>query len=166
MYRQQRLLPIDIEGLYMKNTVFLLILAVLVYSVYYENGISTLASPASSQTSTSSQSSDRALQSAYSNRQSNLQVRGQGVVSRILPDDLEGSRHQRFILQLSTGQTLLIAHNIDLAPRIAGLNTGDTVMFYGEYEWNTKGGVIHWTHHDPDNRHVGGWLQHSGRTYQ
>ena len=67
---------------------------------------------------------------------------------------------------MSNGQTLLVAHNIDLAPRIEGLRTGDTVEFYGEYEWNPKGGVIHWTHHAPNNDHVGGWLRHAGRTYQ
>jgi hypothetical protein len=60
----------------------------------------------------------------------------------------------------------LIAHNIDLAPRVAQLNTGGTILFYGEYEWNEKGGVIHWTHHDPDNRHINGWLKHGGKTYQ
>jgi len=109
---------------------------------------------------------EAALHLAYKNRQSDLQVHGQGTVSRLLPDDLEGSRHQKFILKLDSGQALLIAHNIDLAPRIDGLRAGDTVEFYGEYEWNPKGGVIHWTHHDPDLVHAGGWLKHKGHTYQ
>ena len=94
------------------------------------------------------------------------QVSGSGKVVRILSDDNEGSRHQRFILGLSSGQTLLVAHNIDLAPRISSLQTGDTVKFYGEYETNSQGGVIHWTHHDPQGRHVAGWLEHEGRRYQ
>lgn len=94
------------------------------------------------------------------------QTRGSGVVTRVLADDRDGSRHQRFILEVGAGRTLLIAHNIDLAPRVAGLEVGDTVEFYGEYEWNDKGGVIHWTHHDPNGRHVDGWLRHRGRTYQ
>ncbi|MEJ1463910.1 MAG: DUF3465 domain-containing protein [Candidatus Sedimenticola sp. (ex Thyasira tokunagai)] len=110
--------------------------------------------------------SDSTIQDAYKNRQSDLQVQGEGVVTRNLPDDLDGSRHQKFILRLGTGQTLLVAHNIDLAPRISGLTAGDTVEFYGEYEWNSKGGVIHWTHHDPNNYHIGGWLKHRGRTYE
>jgi hypothetical protein len=110
--------------------------------------------------------SDDILQDAFNQQRSNLQVEGQGTVTRILSDDLDGSRHQRFILQLSSGQTLLIAHNIDLAPRISGLQIGDTVRFYGEYEWNPEGGVIHWTHHDPNGRHVDGWLEHGGQRYQ
>ena len=97
---------------------------------------------------------------------SGQQVQGQGTVSRILSDDNEGSRHQRFILRLASGRTLLIAHNIDLAPRISSLRTGDTVSFYGEYEWNDRGGVIHWTHHDPQGRHASGWLEHNGQRYQ
>jgi hypothetical protein len=94
------------------------------------------------------------------------QVRGTGTVSRVLPDDNDGSSHQRFILQLSSGRTLLIAHNIDLAPRVSSLKEGDTVSFYGEYEPNDKGGVIHWTHSDPQGRHTPGWLEHNGRRYQ
>lgn len=103
---------------------------------------------------------------AYENRRSNLQVEGSGVVARVLFDDNKGDRHQRFILRLATGQTLLVAHNIDLAPRISALKEGDTVDFFGEYEWNDQGGVMHWTHKDPRERHIAGWLRHKGRVYQ
>ncbi len=109
---------------------------------------------------------DRILANAFQNHTSNLQVEGAGSVIKVLRDDNEGSRHQRFILQLRTGQTLLVAHNIDLAPRIPSLREGDVVGFYGEYEWNAEGGVIHWTHHDPGGRHADGWLRHNGRMYR
>jgi Protein of unknown function (DUF3465) len=103
---------------------------------------------------------------AFEARDSGKQVTGSGVVTRILADDNDGSRHQRFILRLESGQTVLVAHNIDVAPRLAGLKNGDSVAFNGEYEWNARGGVVHWTHHDPDGSHVAGWLKHGGRTYQ
>ena len=106
------------------------------------------------------------IEALFEQRRSDVQVRGAGTVLRTLSDDDEGSRHQRFILELPSGHTLLIAHNIDLAPRIDSLQKGDRVEFYGEYEWNDKGGVIHWTHHDPRGRHVAGWLKHQGRIYQ
>ncbi|MGB7921729.1 MAG: DUF3465 domain-containing protein [Pyrinomonadaceae bacterium] len=110
--------------------------------------------------------SDELLARAFKQRTSNLQVEGQGVVRRVLSDDNDGSRHQRFIVALASGQTLLIAHNIDLAPRVDGLRKGDVVSFSGEYEWNAEGGVIHWTHRDPSKRHQAGWLKHNGKVYQ
>ncbi len=110
--------------------------------------------------------SDLQLQAAFDNRQSDLQVAGEGEVVRLLPDDNKGSRHQRFLLRLDNGLTLLVAHNIDLAPRIDRLQLGDRVAFYGEYEWNEKGGVIHWTHDDPNGNHPHGWLKHQGQLYQ
>jgi hypothetical protein len=111
-------------------------------------------------------SGDAAIENAYANRLGNQQVEGQGTVVKMLSDDADGSRHQRFIVRLESGQTLLMSHNIDLAPRIDSLRAGDTVAFYGEYEWNPKGGVIHWTHHDPQGRHPAGWIRHAGQTYQ
>jgi hypothetical protein len=93
-------------------------------------------------------------------------VSGKGRVTRVLGDDSLGDRHQRFILELDSGQTILVAHNIDLAPRIEPLREGDLVEFSGEYEWNDKGGIVHWTHHDPQGQHPGGWLRHEGRTYE
>lgn len=113
-----------------------------------------------------SQVQANALKLAYENQQSDVQVKGSGTVIRILKDDNKGSRHQKFILKLSWGQTILIAHNIDLAPRINAMSKGDKIQFYGEYEWNNKGGVVHWTHHDPKGFHLGGWLKHNGSTYQ
>ncbi len=110
--------------------------------------------------------SDAVIADAFSNHQSNIQVSGQGIVARLLPDDNDGSRHQRFILRLASGQTLLIAHNIDIAPRIDSLREGGTVAFYGQYEWNEKGGVIHWTHRDTRGSHADGWLRYQGQTYQ
>ncbi|NOE85038.1 DUF3465 domain-containing protein [Vibrio cholerae] len=106
------------------------------------------------------------LQQAYQSQQSDLQVQGFGQVVKVLPDDNDGSKHQKFILKLNSGQTLLVAHNIDLAPRIPNLKVGDSVEFYGEYEWNKKGGVLHWTHKDPQNRHAHGWLKHNGQLYE
>jgi hypothetical protein len=110
--------------------------------------------------------SDEALARAFEQRASNVQVEGQGVVQRVLSDDNDGTRHQRFVVALASGQTLLIAHNIDLAPRVVGLRKGDVVSFSGEYEWNAEGGVIHWTHHDPGKRHPAGWIKHNGEVYQ
>jgi len=103
---------------------------------------------------------------AFEDWRSGNQVAGAGTVVRILEEDDDGSRHQRFILELDPGHTLLIAHTIDLAPRVDALREGGTVEFNGEYECNDRGGVIHWTHHDPQEEHEAGWLRHNGRIYQ
>ena len=103
---------------------------------------------------------------AFETKSSDVQVEGEGVVERILDDDNDGSRHQRFIVRLASGLTVLIVHNIDLAPRVDNLKKGDSVRFYGEYVWSSQGGRVHWTHHDPQGRHVAGWVKHNGRTYQ
>ena len=109
---------------------------------------------------------DAIIGDAFENRRSDLQVSGVGTVIKLLADDNRGSRHQRFLIRLASDQTLLVAHNIDLAPRIDSLKVGDEIRFFGEYEWNPKGGVLHWTHHDPKGSHVGGWIEHNGRRYQ
>jgi hypothetical protein len=103
---------------------------------------------------------------SFSTPSSGSQFSGSGRVSRVLSDDNIGSKHQRFILTLPSGQTILIAHNIDIAPRVPSLNNGDIIYFSGIYERNSKGGVVHWTHHDPRGRHSAGWLKKNGRTYQ
>jgi hypothetical protein len=108
----------------------------------------------------------KTLKAGFESRKSDFQIQDGGIVKKILPDDLKGSRHQKFIIKSKTGHTVLVAHNIDLAPRINDLREGDRLEFYGEYEWNPRGGVVHWTHHDPKRRHISGWLKHNGKTYQ
>ncbi len=108
--------------------------------------------------------SDR-LERAIDNEESGVMTDAKGVVVKVLPDDREGDRHQRFIIKLSSGRTVLIAHNIDLAPRVP-IEEIDIVEVYGQFEWNDRGGVMHWTHHDPDGRHEDGWIRHEGSLYQ
>lgn len=147
----------------MKKFLIILIIGAVIYNwtsdVYYH-------SSSSKHESISIKNTDLILQNAFNNKLNDLQVEGLGTVIKLLPDDNVGSRHQKFIIKLSSGQTLLISHNIDLAPSINDLSYGDQVEFNGEYEWNSKGGVVHWTHRDPNGYHVGGWLKHNGRIYQ
>jgi hypothetical protein len=110
--------------------------------------------------------SDQEMQNLYDNHVSDEQVMIQAEVIKNLADDNEGSRHQKFIVKLASEQTILVSHNIDLADRIENLQEGDEVTIYGEYEWNDRGGVIHWTHHDPDGQHIGGWIKHHGDLYE
>ena len=173
----------------MKNFLGLLVLLLLAYLAFDRLGGSRSTAPASPTADASAPASrtdappdaprdapqdapsnratgDAAIANAFRQQRSDVAVSGEGVVTRVLADDHDGSPHQRFLLALGNGQTVLVAHNIELAPRIAGLQEGDRVAFAGEYVWNDKGGVIHWTHRDPRGGHPAGWLRHAGRLYQ
>jgi len=91
-------------------------------------------------------------------------IEASGSVRRLIPDDNDGARHQRFILDLRNGQTVLMAHNIDLAERVP-VGLGDRVRFRGMYEWNEQGGLVHWTHHDPLGIEDGGFIRYRSKTY-
>jgi hypothetical protein len=150
----------------------LLIVAVAAVFYYLNRGPATplpdagLQAPPAATTDLAPAANDDPIAAAYAQRRSDVEVTGAGRVTRVLGDDSLGDRHQRFILELPSGHTVLIAHNIDLAPRIERLAVGDAVEFHGIYEWNDKGGIVHWTHHDPQGQHEPGWLKHQGRTYE
>ena len=88
-----------------------------------------------------------------------------GFVRRLLTDDNDGSRHQRFIIDIGNRRSLLIAHNIDLAKRVP-LGMGDRVHVRGMYEWHDLGGLVHWTHDDPHGVEDGGYVLSRTRIYQ
>ena len=150
----------------MKKAVIIILIGLGAYGAFTRFNIPFSIIPLFSLFTSEVSSSDEALQRAFDEKLSGIQVGGSGKVITMLPDDTKGSRHQRFIVRLDSGQTLLIAHNIDLAPRIDALRVGDHINFYGQYEWNAKGGVVHWTHHDPSGRHEDGWLNHGGKLYR
>jgi hypothetical protein len=102
---------------------------------------------------------------AWSAHASHVTVTGSGTVTKLLRDDKSGARHQRFLMNVS-GLSILVAHNIDVARRIEPLRKGNVIEFRGEYIWNQKGGILHWTHHDPSGRHSPGYLKRNGETFQ
>ena len=86
-------------------------------------------------------------------------------VKKILPEDVKGLPHQRFLIELSNDSTVLIAHDLQYAKALP-IQAGDIVCVRGEYIWNKKGGLIHWTHHSDTPKHEGGWIDFQGQRYQ
>lgn len=149
---------------------FLLVAAALTYALYDRYGsppseATIPAAPAQTGESQAAPRGDETIIEAFRQRRSGVLVESEGQVERILTDDLEGSRHQRFIVRLHSGHTLLVSHNIDIASRVP-LAESDSVAFRGQYEWNELGGVVHWTHHDPSGIHPGGWIRYREKRYQ
>jgi hypothetical protein len=107
-----------------------------------------------------------AIEAAFTNHDSDVVVTVKGTVTRILSDDTIGGNHQRFIIQLSNQQTILVEHNIDIAPRVTGIEVSSLVYVHGDYVWNDQGGLIHWTHHDPNGVHENGWIVLGETKYQ
>lgn len=107
---------------------------------------------------------DELLQ-AQANQAKKVEVLFSAPVCKLLPDDRRGTPHQRFLLQLENGSTVLVAHNTKMAPPVP-IQAGDIVTIKGEFIWNERGGVVHWTHHTDTPRHAGGYIEFNGQKYQ
>jgi hypothetical protein len=109
---------------------------------------------------------DAAIVRDYHNHSSNVEVTGDGTVVRVLPDRSGPSgTHEQFIIRLSSGDiTVEVEHNISIGRRVP-VKEGDHVLVHGEYIWNAEGGLIHFTHHDPQGTHEGGYVEDNGLTY-
>ena len=85
---------------------------------------------------------------------------------REIEDDTHGSRHQRFIIRTRKNQTILIVHNIDIAPRVP-YKKGKKLLVSGEYLWNSQGGKIHYTHRSTSRKKPGGYIKdlETGKIY-
>lgn len=151
----------------MRRIIYLVVaLAVALFYQIQERRNDSPAPPSAERSVPASESSaGESVEGLHADNVSGRMVLFSGEVDRMLADDNEGSRHQRFIVRLASGHTVLIAHNIDLAPRVP-LENGDQVEIYGQFENNDRGGVVHWTHHDPQKRHAEGYIRHRGRLYQ
>jgi hypothetical protein len=107
---------------------------------------------------------DQLLQ-AQSDHARKVEVEFAARVKKLLRDDTKGLPHQRFLLLLDNGTTVLVAHDTKYAPKVP-LHPGDMVTIKGEYIWNERGGVVHWTHRSDTPRHEGGFIEYAGNRYE
>lgn len=147
-------------------TRLIVLLTLSLIAVYFRQHQPAIGTHNPDQTEVGGLTDPAIIRNAYEQQKSNFQVKQAGRIIKILKEDNYGPRHQRFLVQINDGRKLLIAHNIDLAPKVETLKVDEQISFYGEYEWNNKGGVIHWTHHDPKKRHPDGWLMYGNKKYQ
>ena len=126
---------------------------------------SVQVAPLKNAASASESTSNASIEQAFASKSSDVQVTGKGTIVKLLADDTQGAQHQKFLVKINEHQILLFAHNIDLATRIP-IKVGDEITFSGEYVYNPKGGILHWTHHDPSGQHPAGWVILDGQKYQ
>ena len=112
------------------------------------------------------QADNAAIAADFEAHKSSVEVTAEGTVVRVLSDQAGPSgRHERFIIRLA-GQdlTIEIEHNVSIASRVP-VKTGDHLIVHGEYVWNAQGGLIHFTHHDPQGSHEAGYVIDNGNRY-
>ncbi|MDQ6857622.1 MAG: DUF3465 domain-containing protein [Chloroflexota bacterium] len=105
------------------------------------------------------------MQRAFEHHSDGAELTASGTVDRVLSDQSGPSGpHERFIVRLSSGMTVLVEHNLSIAPRVP-VAAGTPVTVHGEYVWNAEGGLLHFTHHDPVGSHQAGYILYGGRRY-
>jgi len=72
--------------------------------------------------------------------------------------------HEAFDVQSSAGR-IEVVDNVSIAPRCP-VQAGDRIEICGEMVHDPgRLPVVHWTHHDPGNRHMSGFIRLRGRVY-
>lgn len=105
------------------------------------------------------------VQDAYHAHQSGMMAEVTGTVARILLDDKDDLRNQKFIIRLTNGQVLLVIHDQVTSGRVP-VSINDTVLVRGEYQWSETGGILQFTHRDYSTRRMHGWIEHQGERYE
>lgn len=87
-------------------------------------------------------------------------------VIKLLRADNRGARHQRWIMQLSSGHTITAVYNIDLSEKIP-LEVDATMDLAGQLVFGDKkhDPILHWIHADPQKRRRDGYVIYNGKTY-
>lgn len=85
-------------------------------------------------------------------------------VITVLPDDTHGAQHQKFLVELKDGYTLLLVYNLDMCERVP-VQVGDRVGAGGMFIWTDRGGLLHWLHHDPRKNRPDGYVELNGKQY-
>jgi hypothetical protein len=104
-----------------------------------------------------------AVYGAWAGHRSRIEVTATGNVARILGTRSGPSgRHEGFLVHLrgaaGHGLTVRVEDNVDVTGPIP-LAPGDEVEVRGEYIYDQRGGLIHFTHRDRRGRHPGGYVR-------
>jgi len=116
-----------------------------------------------------SDASNGAVYDAWRAGRSYVEVTASGSVARVLGTRSGPSGpHEGFLLHLrgsdGHGLTVRVEDNVDLTGQIP-IREGDDVVVRGEYIYDRRGGIIHYTHRDPRGRHPGGYVKVGDRLY-
>lgn len=106
---------------------------------------------------------------AWRAQRSHVEVTASGVIARDLGTRSGVSAaHEGFLLHLAgasgRGLTVRVEANVDFTGAMP-IAAGEPVVVRGEYEFDPRGGVIHWTHRDPRGRHPDGFIQIQNKRY-
>lgn len=119
---------------------------------------------------TGADAGNAAVYDAWRAGRSQVEVTASGSVVRQLGTrEGRSGAHEGFLLHLrgaaGRGLTVRVEDNVDLTGAIA-LTPGAEVVVRGEYIFDARGGIIHYTHRDPRGRHAAGYIATGGKLYQ
>jgi len=105
------------------------------------------------------------LINAFEQGRTGVWVSGHGTVKQLVGDEtVAGERHQRIVVDVGEVFDLIVRHSVEASERVPVVQ-GDTIAFQGRYEFNGRGGVLGFTHHDPEEPGGGGWVRYQGNVY-
>lgn len=110
-----------------------------------------------------------AVYAAWAQQRSGIEVTASGSVAKVLGTRRGPSGyHTGFLLHLrgaeGRGLTVRVEDNVDLTGPLP-VRAGDDAEVRGEYIYDPRGGLIHYTHRDPRGRHAGGYVRLNNRMY-
>lgn len=85
-------------------------------------------------------------------------------VTELLPDDVHGSQHQKWVVELANGAAIMAVYNIDVTPRLP-LKVGDVISMGGQFIYAREGSLLHWLHEDGRGRRPNGYVEINGVRY-
>jgi hypothetical protein len=131
--------------------------------------LAALAACAPSGQSAGSDAGNAAVYQSWAQQRSKVEVTASGSVAKVLGTRRGPSGvHTGFLLHLrgseGRGLTVRVEDNVDLTGPIP-IRAGDDVEVRGEYIYDPRGGLIHYTHRDPRGRRAGGYVRIGNRMY-